>query len=123
MSNGNVNSVHTNGHVHHHDESINKAQNTGRTNHSNYPKNVGILAMDIYFPTQYVSQEKLEVFDHVSTGKYTIGLGQSKMSFCLDNEDINSICLTALNNLMERYAILPDEIGIYFKLFLKRRFP
>ena len=76
-----------------------------------YPPNVGILAMDVYFPTQYVDQHKLEAFDQVSTGKYTIGLGQSKMSFCLDNEDINSICLTVLSNLMEKYAIRPDEIG------------
>lgn len=76
-----------------------------------YPKNVGILAMDVYFPCQFVCQSKLEIFDKVSTGKYTIGLGQSKMSFCLDNEDINSICLTVLNNLMEKYSIKPEEIG------------
>jgi len=77
----------------------------------NYPPNVGILAMDVYFPTQYVDQQKLETFDKVSPGKYTIGLGQSKMSFCLDNEDINSICLTVLSNLMEKYGIKPEEIG------------
>jgi hydroxymethylglutaryl-CoA synthase len=76
-----------------------------------FPKNVGILGMEMYFPSQYVSQDKLEKFDNVSTGKYTIGLGQLKMSFCLDNEDINSICLTALNNLMDNYSIRPDEIG------------
>jgi hydroxymethylglutaryl-CoA synthase len=67
--------------------------------------------MNIYFPSQFVDQEKLETFDNVSKGKYTVGLGQSKMSFCLDNEDINSICLTALNNLLEKYSIKPDEVG------------
>lgn len=87
------------------------------TDHSNqksfsmYPDNVGILAMEVYFPAQYVDQQKLEKFDKVSAGKYTIGLGQSKMSFCLDNEDINSICLTVLNNLLEKYSISPNEIG------------
>ncbi|CAF1011819.1 unnamed protein product [Brachionus calyciflorus] len=78
---------------------------------SHYPQNVGILAMECYFPLQFVDQEKLEQFDKVSSGKYTIGLGQSKMSFCLDNEDINSICLTVLNNLMEKYSIKPEEVG------------
>ena len=29
---------------------------------------------------------ELEKFDGVSTGKYTIGLGQTKMSFCDDRE-------------------------------------
>ena len=79
--------------------------------HTFYPENVGILAMEVYFPSQYVDQKKLEKFDQVSEGKYTIGLGQHKMSFCLDNEDINSICLTVLNNLMENYGIEPREIG------------
>lgn len=81
------------------------------SNWTQYPKNVGILAIESYFPIQYVDQEKLEKFDNVSAGKYTIGLGQSKMGFCLDNEDINSICLTVLNNLMEKYSIHPHEIG------------
>lgn len=36
----------------------------------------------------------MEVFDGVSAGKYTIGLGQEKMAFIDDREDIQSICLT-----------------------------
>ena len=35
---------------------------------------------------QYVEQSELEKFDGVSTGKYTIGLGQTKMTFCDDRE-------------------------------------
>jgi 3-hydroxy-3-methylglutaryl CoA synthase len=35
---------------------------------------------------QCVEQSELEKFDSVSTGKYTIGLGQTKMSFCDDRE-------------------------------------
>jgi len=34
-----------------------------------------------------------EKFDEVSAGKYTIGLGQTNMSFCSDNEDIHSVAL------------------------------
>ena len=36
--------------------------------------------------SQCVDQAELEKFDGVSTGKYTIGLGQTKMAFCDDRE-------------------------------------
>jgi hydroxymethylglutaryl-CoA synthase len=36
--------------------------------------------------SQCVDQAELEKFDGVSLGKYTIGLGQTKMSFCDDRE-------------------------------------
>lgn len=36
-------------------------------------KDIGILAMEMYVPQRYVSQEKLETFDKVSAGKYTVG--------------------------------------------------
>lgn len=93
----------------HLDNSFGDSKNSEKCNY--YPKDVGILAIECYFPLQFVDQQKLEIFDNVSTGKYTIGLGQCKMSFCLDNEDINSICLTVLNNLMEKYSIHPHEVG------------
>ena len=35
---------------------------------------------------QYVAQSDLEVYLGASKGKYTIGLGQTKMSFCDDRE-------------------------------------
>jgi Hydroxymethylglutaryl-coenzyme A synthase N terminal len=38
------------------------------------------------FLSQCVDQAELEKFDGVSQGKYTIGLGQTKMSFCDDRE-------------------------------------
>ena len=50
-------------------------------------KNVGILAVENYFPSQFVDQTNLEEFDGVSKGKYAIGLGQLKMGFCDDLED------------------------------------
>lgn len=68
-----------------------------------WPKDVGIKAIEIYFPAQYVEQTELEQFDGVSAGKYTIGLGQSRMGFCNDREDINSLCLTVVHRLMDRH--------------------
>lgn len=74
-------------------------------------ENVGILAMEMYFPSQYVDQSELETYDGVSQGKYTIGLGQSKMGFCSDREDINSLCLTVLHKLIEKNHINLHDIG------------
>eukprot|EP01133_Synstelium_polycarpum_P000193 gene193-231_t len=78
---------------------------------SNRPENIGILGIEIYFPKTYVAQEDLEKFDGVSTGKYTIGLGQTNMSFCGDREDIYSLSLNAVNNLIDKYNIDPHSIG------------
>lgn len=41
---------------------------------------------------QCVDQAELEKFDGVSEGKYTIGLGQNKMSFCDDREGMSPNC-------------------------------
>ncbi|KAJ7383355.1 Hydroxymethylglutaryl-CoA synthase, cytoplasmic [Desmophyllum pertusum] len=76
-----------------------------------WPENVGIIAMEVYFPYNCVNQEKLEEFDGVSKGKYTIGLGQRNMGFCGDREDINSLSLTVVHKLMENNSINPDDIG------------
>jgi hydroxymethylglutaryl-CoA synthase len=54
-------------------------------------KDVGILAMDIYFPPTCVLQESLEAHDGASKGKYTIGLGQDCMAFCSEVEDVISM--------------------------------
>ena len=46
-----------------------------------------LITEDLTNPTlQCVDQAELEKFDGVSQGKYTIGLGQTKMSFCDDRE-------------------------------------
>jgi len=63
--------------------------------------------MEIYFPATFVDQEDLETFDKASKGKYTIGLGQLRMSVINDREDINSISLTCVKNLLEKYSINP----------------
>jgi len=57
---------------------------------------VGILAIEVYFPSSYVRQVDLEVANAASAGKYTIGLGQEAMAFTGDREDINSISLTVV---------------------------
>ncbi|KAL5727756.1 hydroxymethylglutaryl-CoA synthase [Ranunculus cassubicifolius] len=74
-------------------------------------KDVGILAMEIYFPPTCVQQEALEVHDGVSKGKYTIGLGQDCMAFCTDLEDVISMSLTAVSSLLEKYKVDPKQIG------------
>ncbi|PKU76958.1 Hydroxymethylglutaryl-CoA synthase [Dendrobium catenatum] len=74
-------------------------------------KNVGILAMDIYFPPACVQQESLEAFDGASKGKYTIGLGQDCMAFCTELEDVISMSLTVVTSLLEKYRIDPKQIG------------
>jgi len=74
-----------------------------------WPEDVGILGIEIYFPCQFVSmvrssyklsieflwqdifQKDLEVYDNVSEGKYTIGLGQQNMGFCSE-----MVCLILL---------------------------
>lgn len=76
-----------------------------------WPEDVGILAIEVYFPKTYVNQEKLEEYDGVSKGKYTIGLGQSGMGFCGDREDTNSLSLTVVQNLLERNSVDPNQIG------------
>ncbi|KAG5969840.1 ATP-dependent 5'-3' DNA helicase hcs1 [Claviceps cyperi] len=75
------------------------------------PQNIGIKAIEIYFPSQYVEQSELEKFDGVAAGKYTIGLGQTKMSFCDDREDIYSLALTVTSNLLKKNNIDPNSVG------------
>ncbi|KAJ6011389.1 hypothetical protein N7451_002801 [Penicillium sp. IBT 35674x] len=75
------------------------------------PQNIGIKAIEVYFPSQCVDQSELEKYDGVSEGKYTIGLGQKKMSFCDDREDIYSMSLTPLSSLFNKYNIDPKTIG------------
>lgn len=74
-------------------------------------KNVGIKGIQVYIPQQYVSQDSLEKHDGVSQGKYTIGLGQTNMVFVNDREDIYSMALTVVTNLINNYNIDKNKIG------------
>ncbi|PWA00751.1 hypothetical protein BB558_003180 [Smittium angustum] len=75
------------------------------------PENIGIKAIEVYFPKKYVDQVELEKHDGVSAGKYTIGLGQEKMSFCDDREDIASMALTVVKQFMQKYNVDYKNIG------------
>lgn len=75
------------------------------------PQNVGIVALDVYFPQRCVEQKDLEVADGVAEGKYRIGLGQERMAYVGDREDINSIIMSACSNLLSKYNISPDQVG------------
>ena len=76
-----------------------------------WPSDVGIHAIEIYFPYTYVDQAELETFDGVSSGKYTIGLGQYRMGFCSDREDINSLAMTVVQRLITRNNLSYNDIG------------
>mmetsp|Transcript_32265 Transcript_32265/g.126260 ORF Transcript_32265/g.126260 Transcript_32265/m.126260 type:complete len:124 (+) Transcript_32265:99-470(+) len=71
----------------------------------------GILAIETYFPRQCVRQADLEKFDGVSSGKYTIGLGQDEMAFVDDREDIVSICTTVVRRLVAKQGLDLGSIG------------
>eukprot|EP01023_Acetabularia_acetabulum_P060303 TRINITY_DN72480_c0_g1_i1.p1 TRINITY_DN72480_c0_g1~~TRINITY_DN72480_c0_g1_i1.p1 ORF type:complete len:153 (-),score=24.07 TRINITY_DN72480_c0_g1_i1:12-470(-) len=72
---------------------------------------VGILAIEVYFPQTFVSLQKLEEYDGVSAGKYTIGLGQRNMAFHGGNEDTVSMGLTVVDRLLTKYSVSPQQIG------------
>ncbi|KAL3138589.1 hypothetical protein ABBQ32_006356 [Trebouxia sp. C0010 RCD-2024] len=76
-----------------------------------YPSNIGILAVEVYFPNQYVDQGELERHDHVTAGKYTIGLGQKRMAFYNDQENVVSAAMTVVQNLLDKYKVDPRSIG------------
>ncbi|KAK6117109.1 hypothetical protein DH2020_049154 [Rehmannia glutinosa] len=78
---------------------------------SSQPKNVGILAVEIYFPPTCIQQEVLEAHDGASKGKYTIGLDQDCMAFCSEVEDVISMSMTAVTSLLEKYKVDPKQIG------------
>jgi hydroxymethylglutaryl-CoA synthase len=65
-------------------------------------KHVGILAVEVYTPSTYISQAKLEEHSGVAAGKFTIGLGQEGLAVCGDAEDINSLALTVVHSLLEK---------------------
>jgi len=75
------------------------------------PQHVGIHAMEVYFPINSVRQSDLETDAGVSKGKYTIGLGQQSMAYASGEEDINSIMMTAMQSLFEKYEVSPLDIG------------
>eukprot|EP00527_Entomoneis_sp_CCMP2396_P006802 CAMPEP_0198149166 /NCGR_PEP_ID=MMETSP1443-20131203/45257_1 /TAXON_ID=186043 /ORGANISM="Entomoneis sp., Strain CCMP2396" /LENGTH=98 /DNA_ID=CAMNT_0043814105 /DNA_START=40 /DNA_END=332 /DNA_ORIENTATION=+ len=78
---------------------------------NNDEKHVGILAMEVYTPRTYVKQTALEEHNGIPAGKYTIGLGQEGLGITGDVEDVNSLCLTVVHSLLEKYEIDPKSVG------------
>lgn len=78
---------------------------------SGRPADVGIHAAEVYFPKTAVRQSDLETHSGVAAGKFTIGLGQQNMAFVNELEDINSIMMTAVQTLLEKYDIDATQIG------------
>jgi len=91
--------------------SVSKDKDTSSSTGLPNQKNVGILALEVYTPSTFVSQESLEEHYGVSKGRYTIGLGQDGMAICGDCEDVNSLALTVVQSLLDKYEIDPSEIG------------
>ena len=71
----------------------------------------GIIGIEIYFPREYVEQSDLEQYDGVSSGKYTIGLGQTRLAVTTDAEDTQSIMMTAVSRLVETSAVSYADVG------------
>ncbi|KAE9353149.1 Hydroxymethylglutaryl-CoA synthase [Phytophthora fragariae] len=80
-------------------------------NTSARPSDVGILAMEVHFPSDYVDQREMEAFDGVSSGKYTLGLGQLGMAVPGDREDVNALALTAVSKLLSKFHVSPEQVG------------
>jgi len=91
---------------HPHNNNSSSIRNTMRTNGEPAvdvdAKHVGILALEVYTPSTFVRQAALEEHTGVPAGKYTLGLGQEGLSVTGDAEDVNSICLTAVQALLEK---------------------
>ncbi|KAK2954735.1 putative Hydroxymethylglutaryl-CoA synthase [Blattamonas nauphoetae] len=73
--------------------------------------NVGISAIEVYFPTRRVKQEDFEEADKRSKGNYTIGLGQIKMAFTGPEEDVISFSKTVVQRLLEKNAVDIQKVG------------
>ncbi|KIJ89909.1 hypothetical protein K443DRAFT_117364 [Laccaria amethystina LaAM-08-1] len=77
------------------------------------PKDVGILAMEVYFPCRCISEADLKVFDGAPQGKYTVGLGQEYMAWPDDLliAGILNFRSTAVAGLLEKFNVDPKSIG------------
>eukprot|EP00934_Nitzschia_sp_Nitz4_P006617 Nitzschia sp. Nitz4//scaffold2_size372955//291371//294784//NITZ4_000457-RA/size372955-snap-gene-0.103-mRNA-1//-1//CDS//3329546880//6607//frame0 len=74
-------------------------------------KAVGILGIEVYTPSTYITQAELEEHSGVAQGRYTLGLGQDGLGICGDVEDVNSLALTVVHSLLEKYNIDPSQVG------------
>lgn len=80
-------------------------------------KDIGILAVEIYFPKSYIAQTTIET-KYECPGKYTKGLGQLSMAICDEAEDVISIALTVTKQLVERLELDLKNVGFLEALAL-----
>lgn len=71
----------------------------------------GLLSIELYIPKLYIDQDEFEKQKGISSGKITKGIGQLEMSYTSELEDVNSMALTVLKNLMTRNNIKSTDIG------------
>lgn len=83
-------------------------------------KNIGIRAIEVHFPRNYILQEDLEDYDIEQLGpeshdkikgKYTKGIGQTALAFCTDREDTVSIAMNAIQSLFDKYNLNETMFG------------
>jgi hydroxymethylglutaryl-CoA synthase len=84
---------------------------------SSRPANIGILAVDAYFPSSYVKQDALEEFDKAGKGKYTIGLGQRNMAFTDDREGLSFLLLLLVLFFPPSFSTLCLPVPVLVLLF------
>jgi NADP-dependent 3-hydroxy-3-methylglutaryl-CoA reductase len=70
---------------------------------------IGIEYIDLYTNLNYIDLHDLAVYLGVDPNKYKYGIGQDKMSYCGDNEDIISMYLTLVEQIMTKYSY--NDIG------------
>jgi hydroxymethylglutaryl-CoA synthase len=84
------------------------------------PPDIGILALEVFFPRNFTLQEDLENRDievlgddkrSQIKGKYTKGLGQTALAFCTDLEDTVSNALNAISSLFAKYPNDESQFG------------
>lgn len=67
--------------------------------------NCGVSLIEVYIPKLFVDVEDLENYHRASKGKYTIGLGQQKMSVVSEAEDCVSMAMTGTDLMTQCWTV------------------
>lgn len=77
----------------------------------NWEMEFGIIGTHLYFPRTFVSMDSLARLNNTPIEKLKIGLGQLNMSFTYPMEDVNSLCMSAVHQLLSELGIAANSIG------------
>lgn len=69
------------------------------------------MPLRFIFLLMLIKQSWKNMMDGLGAGKYPIGLDETRMGFCMNREGINSLCMTVVQNLMERNSLSNYCIG------------